>query len=165
VFLVPPSIGLSGRLLNQDHHAVYFAATPAGPHGEILRRHGDQIERLDGGCWRAHGRADDTMNLSGIKVSSAEIERVVLTLDAVQDAAAVAVPARGGGPDRLVIHVVPRDAVRLDTAGWLREIQQAVSTRLNPLFKVDEVVIVDSLPRTASNKVMRRVLRDRRAKG
>lgn len=165
LFLIPPSIGLSERLLNQDHHAVYFAGTPGGPRGEILRRHGDQIERLAGGYWRAHGRADDTMNLSGIKVSSAEIERVVLTLDAVQDAAAVAAPAPGGGPDRLVVHVVPRDAVCLDTAGWLREIQRAVSTRLNPLFKVDEVVIVDSLPRTASNKVMRRVLRDRSANG
>jgi len=163
VFLVPPSIGLSAKLLNQDHHAVYFAGTPRGPHGEVLRRHGDQIERLGGGCWRAHGRADDTMNLSGIKVSSAEIERAVLMLDAVQDAAAVAVPAPGGGPDRLVIHVVPTGSARLDASGWLKEIRQAVSTRLNPLFKVDEVVIADSLPRTASNKVMRRVLRGRQA--
>jgi len=31
---------------------------------------------------------------------------------------------------------------------------------LNPLFKVHEVVVVDALPRTASNKLMRRRLRD-----
>lgn len=33
-----------------------------------LRRHGDIVERLVGGFYRAHGRADDTMNLGGIKV-------------------------------------------------------------------------------------------------
>ncbi|MGH9381103.1 MAG: AMP-binding protein, partial [Thermoanaerobaculia bacterium] len=46
VFLAPPSIGLSQELLNADHHEVYFAGCPAGPEGEVLRRHGDSLERL-----------------------------------------------------------------------------------------------------------------------
>ena len=33
-----------------------------------LRRHGDEVARLPGGYYRALGRADDTMNLGGIKV-------------------------------------------------------------------------------------------------
>ena len=33
-----------------------------------LRRHGDEMERLPNGYYVAHGRADDTMNLGGIKV-------------------------------------------------------------------------------------------------
>ena len=33
-----------------------------------LRRHGDEMERLPTGHYVAHGRADDTMNLGGIKV-------------------------------------------------------------------------------------------------
>ncbi len=33
-----------------------------------LRRHGDEVERLPGGFYVAHGRCDDTMNLGGIKV-------------------------------------------------------------------------------------------------
>jgi acetyl-CoA synthetase len=37
--------------------------------------------------------------------------------------------------------------------------QQAIAARLNPLFKVHDVVITEALPRTASNKVMRRTLR------
>jgi acetyl-CoA synthetase len=37
--------------------------------------------------------------------------------------------------------------------------QQAIAARLNPLFRVHEVRVAESLPRTASNKVMRRVLR------
>ena len=68
VFLVPPSIGLSQELLNRDHEKVYHDDCPNGPSGEILRRHGDQLARLPGGFYRAQGRADDTMNLGGIKV-------------------------------------------------------------------------------------------------
>ena len=39
-------------------------------------------------------------------------------------------------------------------------IQKAISSNLNPLFRVHAVVVIDALPRTASNKVIRRVLRD-----
>ena len=35
-----------------------------------LRRHGDEVARLPGGFYRALGRADDTMNLGGIKVQT-----------------------------------------------------------------------------------------------
>ncbi|GLC41156.1 hypothetical protein PLESTB_001797100 [Pleodorina starrii] len=41
-----------------------------------------------------------------------------------------------------------------------RRCQEAVRSKLNPLFKVSRVVVVPSLPRNASNKVMRRLLRD-----
>jgi acetyl-CoA synthetase len=37
---------------------------------------------------------------------------------------------------------------------------QAIKDELNPLFKVQDVVLMERLPRTASNKIMRRVLRD-----
>lgn len=37
-------------------------------HIQILRRHGDVFERTSKGYYHAHGRADDTMNLGGIKV-------------------------------------------------------------------------------------------------
>jgi acetyl-CoA synthetase len=40
------------------------------------------------------------------------------------------------------------------------DLQKAIAQRLNPLFKIRDLVLVDALPRTASNKVMRRVLRD-----
>jgi acetyl-CoA synthetase len=43
----------------------------------------------------------------------------------------------------------------------LREaMNAAIREKLNPLFKVHEVLAVPRLPRTASNKIMRRVLRD-----
>ena len=161
VFLIPPSIGLSTTLLNQDHHEVYFEGAPAGPGGRVLRRHGDQVERLGGGYYRVHGRVDDTMNLSGIKVGSAEIERVLNLEECVEETAAVAVPSPTGGSARLVIYVVlqsPLDrAPRRDELKHL--LQEAIRQRLNPLFKVHDVTPVRTLPRTASNKIMRRKLR------
>ena len=159
-FLIPPSIGLSTRLLNQDHNEVYFEGTPPGPRGEVLRRHGDQVERLRGGYYRVHGRADDTMNLSGIKVGSAEIERVLNLEESIEETAAVAVPSPEGGGSRLVIYAVlssPPSRLHEDALRGL--FQEAIRRRLNPLFKVHDVVQVESLPRTASNKIMRRNLR------
>ena len=161
VFLRPPSVGLSTTLLNQDHHAVYFDAAPA-PAGTSapLRRHGDQLERLAGGGYRIHGRVDDTMNLGGIKVSSAEIERVLNTVPGVKETAAVAVPPAAGGPGRLVIYAVPYPGAADLPADELRaRLQRALREQLNPLFRIHEAVPVPALPRTASNKTMRRVLR------
>lgn len=156
-FLVPPSIGLSQSLLNRDHHEVYHAGCPAGPAGEPLRRHGDQMERLPGGYFRAHGRADDTMNLGGIKVSSVELEAALGHHPAVAECAAVAVQPGGEGADRLVVFVVLREPRPHDELR--RELGRQLAGQLNPLFKIHDVVVADSLPRTASNKLMRRALR------
>jgi acetyl-CoA synthetase len=156
-FLVPPSIGMSTRLLKRDHDEVYYAGVPKGPGGVVLRRHGDYLERLPNGYYRVHGRADDTMNLGGIKVSSAEIERVLNGLPGVVETAAVAVPPPGGGPSLLWIFAV---APAADHGGLLTAMRQALRDHLNPLFKIEGLKILDALPRTASNKVMRRLLRD-----
>jgi acetyl-CoA synthetase len=174
VFLIPPAMGLSRRLLNRDHHEVYFANTPTLPDvgqasslsdGQeasptILRRHGDQLLRAANGHYQALGRADDTMNLGGIKVGTAEIERVVSTVPGIRELAAIAVNAPGGGPSRLVIYVALQPDHSLDSTAIKDSMQQTIKQRLNPLFKIHDVVPVPQLPRTASNKIMRRHLRD-----
>ena len=142
-------------LLNQDHHEVYFAGVPRGPRGETLRRHGDQMERLPDGGWRAMGRADDTMNLGGIKVSSAEIEHVLRFGPRRAGTAAIAV-SPGGGPSLLVIYAVVRCKRPRTSRTLVGRHAGGDSADLNPLFKIHEVVLIDALPRTASNKVMRR---------
>ncbi len=99
VFLVPPSIGLSSRLINRDHFETYFSNTPAIEGVGQLRRHGDHFRRLEsesGPIFVAGGRADDTMNLGGIKISSAEIERAVGGIEGIAETAAVAVSPPGG---------------------------------------------------------------------
>ena len=160
MFLVPPVIGMSTKLLHHDHQAVYFDETPVGPRGETLRRHGDAMERLPGGYYRAQGRVDDTMNLGGIKVSSVEIERVLNMVPDIRETAAVAVAPPGGGPSLLWIFAVLHDDGRQDAGDLQSQLQQAIRTHLNPLFKISALTAIESLPRTASHKIMRRLLRD-----
>ena len=168
VFIVSPSLGLSTSLLNADHNDVYFAGTP----GPNLRRHGDAIERLGNGFetepwlagakYRVLGRVDDTMNLSGIKVSAAEIEEVLNIVNGIQETAAVAVSPKDGGPSQLIIYTVLAASNAEVTKQEIHTaLQTALSQHLNPLFRIHDVVIVDALPRTASNKILRRLLRAR----
>ena len=159
LFLVPPTIGLSTRLLNHDHAAVYLTGTPAGPKGERLRRHGDQIQRLPGGFYRSHGRVDDTMNLKGIKVSSAELERIFNGVAEIKESAAIAVEPPGGGPNLLIACVVLKPGVAIDARLLKPKLQAALREQHGSQFKLHDVVVLAALPRTASNKVMRRELR------
>lgn len=156
LFIEPPCVGLSVELLNRDHHEAYYAGTP--DIGVAVRRHGDHIEQLPDGRYRAQGRVDDAMNLGGIKVGSAQIERAVAGTPGLQEAAAVAVEPPGGGPSRLVMYVVV--AGNPDTGELQAAMQGRIRSELNPLFKISDTVVVDELPRTASAKVKRRSLRD-----
>lgn len=183
LFLVPPALGMSQRLLNGDHDEVYYDGCPAGPEGKVLRRHGDNTQRLHNGYYRAQGRADDGMNLGGILVSPLELEQIIDGHPAVYESAAVAVQPEGEGAERLVVFIVPEggsgavgsrsagppaDAEPtaqtltpdLDPAALGLELQSMVSSGLNPLFKIYRVVIVEELPHTASGKLIRRILRD-----
>ena len=158
VFIVAPALGLSVELVNQDHHESYFAGIPPGPNGEKLRRHGDHIEALGNGYYRAHGRVDDTMNLGGIKVSAVQIEELLGQIDSVKELAAIAVAPPGGGPAKLlIVAVLTTDS---DCDDLQKTMQTIIRSQLNPLFKIESVQIIKALPRTASNKVMRRKLRD-----
>ncbi|EXC28000.1 putative acyl-activating enzyme 17 [Morus notabilis] len=158
--LGPAIFGSSTTLLNADHYDVYFKGMPMW-NGKVLRRHGDMFELTARGYYRAHGRADDTMNLGGIKVSSVEIERICNEVDdCVLETAAIGVPPPAGGPEQLVIAVVFKDPGN-NTTAYLQlrmSFNSAVQKKLNPLFRVSRVVPLQSLPRTATNKVMRRIL-------
>ena len=159
VALIGPSIGLSNTLLNRDHDEVYFNGMPSLDETPPLRRHGDYMQRLANGYYKALGRVDDTMKLSGIKVSSAEIEQCLMQLDPIQECAAISTTPPGGGPAELVTYVVlmPNETIDIKTLHPL--LQQQLKTTLNPLFKIAKTFIIEKLPRTASNKIMRRTLR------
>jgi acetyl-CoA synthetase len=157
VFLVPPAMGLSFKLLNKNHHQVYYENTPK-INGKLLRRHGDYLVRMPNGYYRVMGRTDDSMNLGGIKVSSLQIEELVNSHMAVNESAAIAVTPEKGGPALLVIYLVPNGFVDKELIHY--ELQKLIKQKLNPLFKIHDVVVTDKLPRTASNKIMRRLLRD-----
>ncbi len=156
VFLRPPSIGLSTSLLNYDHSKEYFAGVPRGPRGEVLRRHGDRLERLPGGRYRHLGRVDDVINIGGVKTSAEEI-RSVIAHDLVYDAKPAAVDVDRSGRHVLVIYAVPRDPRQLGSTELrdrLRaDFQKAIRDRLNPLLAhVEDVVIVPELPQAGPGK-------------
>ena len=79
------------------------------------------------------------------QVSSVELERVCVEgVPSVLEAAAVGVPAPGGGPEQLVLFLVPRQQQqgggRREAADGVRaKCQAAIRARLNPLFKVERV--------------------------
>ena len=158
LFLIPPIMGLSNSLINRNHHDVYFKDTPTYK-GQKLRRHGDQLERLENGYYKAQGRVDDAMNLGGIKVSSVQIEAVINSLPFIKESAAIAVSPRGGGPSLLVVYYVEKTSDNSENERLIMA-NQIIKKKLNPLFKISGLVKIDTLPRTASNKVMRRKLRD-----
>ncbi|MEL4456687.1 AMP-binding protein [Lutimonas vermicola] len=158
MFLIPPILGLSNSLINRDHYEVYYKGNPTYK-GKVLRRHGDELVQLENGYYKAQGRADDAMNLGGIKVSSIQIEELINQLEFVKESAAIAVSPADGGPGQLFIFAVLLPS-NLNNEQQLKEARSIIKENLNPLFKVEKLLGVDMLPRTASGKVMRRKLRD-----
>lgn len=156
LFLLGTSIGQSVRLLNNDNNKVYYDGCPTW-NGEILRRHGDQMTIMADGRYRSNGRVDNTMNLGGIKVGSVEIESIVNLVTGVTDTAAIGIPPKDGGPDRLIIFAVADHGISRDEIKAQKK--KTVKEKLNPFFHVHDVVFIDALPRTASNKVMHKNLR------
>ncbi|EOY32310.1 Acyl-activating enzyme 18 [Theobroma cacao] len=160
VGLLPLYLGATDRLLNADHEKVYFKGMPMH-NGIILRRHGDVLKQTVGSYFIVQGRADDTMNLGGIKTSSVEIERVCDRADhSILETAAVSVAPPDGGPEQLIIFAVLKKGVSRQPEKLKMIFSRAIQSNLNPLFKVSFVKIVPEFPRTASNKLLRRVLRD-----
>ena len=82
-------------------------------------------------------------------------------VEAVKETAAIGVSGPHGGPCSLIVYVVLTDSgAEVDTMALMAAMQKMIKLKLNPLFGIKDVVITESLPRTASNKVMRRLLRD-----
>jgi acetyl-CoA synthetase len=110
----------------------------------------------DGYFW-FQGRDDDTINTGGHLVGPFEIESALLEHDAVAESAAV------GKPDEVNMEVV-KAFVALKPgyeagADLELEIMNFVRKRLSPLAMPQEIEFVDSLPKTRSGKIMRRLLR------
>ncbi|KAK2632945.1 hypothetical protein EUGRSUZ_L00850 [Eucalyptus grandis] len=148
-------MGATDRLLNADHEEVYFKGMPTYK-GVQLRIHGDIIKRIVGGYYIVQGRADDTMNLGAIK-----IERVCDREDeSILETAAISLRPPTGGPEQLVVLVVLKKGCKAELNDLKMKFSKAIQRNLNPLFKVSSVKIVAEFPRTASNKPLRRVLRD-----
>ena len=99
-------------------------------------------------------RVKELIKYKGYQVPPAELEAMLLSYPAVTDAAVVGRPDEEAGEIPVAYVVLKGDA----TAD---EIMTFVAERVSPQKKVRDVRIVDEIPKSASGKILRRVLKDR----
>ena len=111
----------------------------------------------DGYLWLL-GRVDDVMNVSGHRISTAEIESGLVDHPAVAEAAVVGANDDTTG-QAIVGYVILRGGNEASVE-LSEEIRQHVASRLGAIARPKAVFIVPDLPKTRSGKIMRRLLRD-----
>lgn len=121
---------------------------------EGVWNHDDWAERDEDGFWYITGRADDTMNVAGRRVTAPEIEEVVAGHPAVSEATVVPVPHEMKG-EVPVAFVTGAD---VDPDRIEAEVKEHVAENLGAPFRPDRVHLVPGLPRTQTGKVPRGVV-------
>ena len=121
-------------------------------------RTGDQFRRGESGDYAFCGRADDMLKVSGIWVSPAEVENVLIAHEAVREAAVVGV-ADAHGLTKAKAYVVLRPEVAPSEQLGL-DLQAFAKSRLAPHKYPRQIEFVPDLPRTATGKVRRHMLRE-----
>ncbi|MDO5727541.1 MAG: acetate--CoA ligase [Bowdeniella nasicola] len=112
----------------------------------------------DGDIWLL-GRVDDVMNVSGHRLSTAEIESVLVEHDDVAEAAVVGAKDDTTG-QAVVAFVILREGADGDRDALVDELREMVRHDIGPIAKPRDILIVPELPKTRSGKIMRRLLRD-----
>jgi acetyl-CoA synthetase len=120
---------------------------------------GDMARRdADGYFWFV-GRADDVIKSSGHLIGPFEVEAALLSHPAVAEAAAIGIPDPVAG-ELVKAHVSLKpgylggDALMKELLGHARKL-------LGPAVAPRQIAFADSLPRTRSGKIMRRLLKAR----
>jgi acetyl-CoA synthetase len=120
---------------------------------------GDSARVDEDGYYWIIGRIDDVIKVSGYRLGTAEIESALVSHPDVSEAAAIALPheLKGNAIHTFVILRAGADAGK-ELESVLRE---HVSNEMGPIAKPETVAFVESLPKTRSGKIMRRVLKAR----
>ncbi|HJL77282.1 MAG TPA: acetate--CoA ligase [Acidimicrobiales bacterium] len=111
----------------------------------------------DGYLWLL-GRVDDVMNVSGHRISTAEVESALVDHPAVAEAAVVGATDATTG-QAIIGYVILRGGNE-PTPELGEEVRGHVATKLGPIARPKAVFLVPDLPKTRSGKIMRRLLRD-----
>jgi acetyl-CoA synthetase len=120
---------------------------------------GDSAKVDEDGYFWIIGRMDDVIKVSGYRLGTAEIESGLVSHDAVAEAAAIAIPDEVKGN---VIHayVILRAGVT-GSAELAQALKDHVGHEVGPIAKPSRIDFVESLPKTRSGKIMRRLLKAR----
>ncbi|KAM9891525.1 hypothetical protein OXX79_010664, partial [Metschnikowia pulcherrima] len=128
---------------------------------------GDGAARDHDGFYWIRGRVDDVVNVSGHRLSTAEIEAALIEHHGVSEAAVVGISDDLTG-QAVVAYVALKDEAAAqiedhetsDEAFALRrELIMVVRSHIGPFAAPKSVIIVKDLPKTRSGKIMRRILR------
>jgi acetoacetyl-CoA synthetase len=112
-------------------------------------RHGDWVKFESDGSCVIYGRSDSTLNRGGVRMGTSEFYRVVEGLPHVVDSLVVDTSA-AGVEGRLLLFVVLADGASLDEV--TDEIRRLTRSQLSPRHVPDEVIAVDTVPRTINGK-------------
>ena len=119
--------------------------------------HGDWASIDAAGHWFLHGRSDDTIKLAGKRLGPAEVESVLVGHPQVVEAAAIGMPDELKGETLIGYVVLAPDTVPTDA---LRdELRTRVADALGKSFRPSAIRFTAALPKTRSNKIMRRTIR------
>ncbi|TQM26028.1 acetate--CoA ligase [Nocardia bhagyanarayanae] len=112
----------------------------------------------DGALW-VLGRVDDVMNVSGHRISTAEVESALVGHSGVAEAAVVGASDATTGQGIVAFVILTAEAKDTGEA-LIGELKAEVAREISPIAKPREIHVVPELPKTRSGKIMRRLLRD-----
>jgi acetyl-CoA synthetase len=134
----------------------YFDTYWSAYEGRYFAGDGAKIDS-DGYLWLL-GRVDDVMNVSGHRISTAEVESALVDHPAVAEAAVVGATDDTTG-QAIIGYVILRGG-NASSDDLREEIRRHVGVKLGPIARPKAVFLVPDLPKTRSGKIMRRLLRD-----
>ncbi len=126
---------------------------------ETMYQTGDSARKdKDGYLWII-GRMDDVIKVSGYRLGTAEVESALVSHPDVSEAAAIGLPHELKG-NAIHAYAILRDGLEGSDA-LAEELRNHVGHEIGPIAKPETITFVDTLPKTRSGKIMRRLLKAR----
>jgi acetyl-CoA synthetase len=120
---------------------------------------GDAAKRDKDGYFWIIGRTDDVIKVSGYRLGTAEVESALVAHPAIAEAAVIGLPHELKG-NAIHAYCLLRQGYKASPE-LEDEVKTHVAQHLGPIVRPEKVNFVDSLPKTRSGKIMRRVLKAR----
>ena len=118
---------------------------------------GDAARQTEDDYFWIIGRIDDVINVSGHRLSTAEVESALVSHPKVAEAAVIGQSDEDSGQSIAAFVTLRGD---LDGDGMEAELREHVATKIGKLARPKRIIWADDLPKTRSGKIMRRLLRD-----
>ncbi|MBI4267513.1 MAG: acetate--CoA ligase [Chloroflexi bacterium] len=145
-----------GMLLNiygdpKRYQETYWSRFPGSYYA------GDFAMRDENGYFWLLGRADEVLKIAGHRIGTAEIEDTVIAHPSVAEVAVVSKPNDIKG-EALVLFITVKQGIK-PSSTLEKEIIKHLRDAIGPIATPDEIYFVESMPKTRSGKIMRRVLK------